>query len=123
LEKGQAGRVFFCGSAAIYMLECTSSGIGFAERLPLSSGWQDSVRRFIREWFQQGANAMIDHPLAYYREAYAIYSSLFGRHPFQAGVDYILFTDGALNLLPVEALVSSGSAEAAASPADWPFVI
>src|SRR5260221_2474350 len=121
LKKGQAARSFFCGSTAIYTLECTSSGISFAEKLPLSGVWQDSLRTYIHTWFEQGANAMIDHPLTYYRQAYALYRDLFGLHPFQAGTSYILFTDGALNLLPVEALVTT--AEATTSPADWPFVI
>ena len=121
LEKDQAARSFFCGSAAIYMLECTSSGISFAEKLPLPGLWQDSLRNYIHTWFEQGANAMIDHPLTYYRQAYALYCKLFGLHPFQPGTSYILLTDGALNLLPVEALVTT--AEATPSPADWPFVL
>jgi tetratricopeptide (TPR) repeat protein len=121
LKKGQAVRSFFCGSAAIYTLECTSSGISFAEKLPLSGGWQDSLRVFIHTWFEQGANAMIDHPRTYYQQAYALYRDLFGLHPFQAGTSYILLPDGALNLLPVEALVTT--AETGPSPADWPFVL
>jgi len=121
LDKGQVTRSFFCGSAAIYTLECTSQGIGVAEKLPLSSHWQDSLRTFIHTWFQQGANAMIDHPQTWYRQAYAFYQDLFGRNPLQAGTGYILCMDGVLNLLPVEALVTR--AGASPSPADWPFVI
>ncbi|HTI91158.1 MAG TPA: CHAT domain-containing tetratricopeptide repeat protein [Puia sp.] len=121
LEKGQAARSFFCGSAAIYTLECTSTGISFAEKLPLPASWQDSLRIYIHTWFEQGANAMIDRPLTYYRQAYAVYRDLFGLHPFQAGASYILLMDGALNLLPVEALVTEP--EVRPSPVDWPFVL
>jgi len=121
LEKGQAARSFFCGSAAIYTLECTSTGISFAEKLPLPGSWQDSLRTYIHTWFEQGANAMIDRPLTYYRQAYTVYRDLFELHPFQSGTSYILLMDGALNLLPVEALVTG--AEAGPSPADWPFVL
>ncbi|WP_431213098.1 CHAT domain-containing protein [Puia sp. P3] len=64
---------------------------------------------------------MIDHPLVWYRQAYALYRQLFGSHPLQSGTDYILLTDGALSLLPVDALVTSP--EALPSPADWPYVI
>ncbi|HMI61636.1 MAG TPA: tetratricopeptide repeat protein, partial [Puia sp.] len=53
LEKGQAARSFFCGSAAIYTLECTSTGISFAEKLPLPGSWQDSLRTYIHTWFEQ----------------------------------------------------------------------
>jgi len=121
LEKGQAARSFFCGSAAIYTLECTSTGISFAEKLPLPGLWQDSLRTYIHKWFEQGANAMIDHPLTYYRQAYTVYRNLFGLHPFRAGTSYILLMDGALNLLPVEALVTDP--EVRPSPSDWPFVL
>jgi tetratricopeptide (TPR) repeat protein len=121
LEKGQAARSFFCGSAAIYTLECTSTGISFAEKLPLPGLWQDSLRAYIHTWFEQGANAMIDHPQTYYRQAYTVYRNLFGLHPFRAGTSYILLMDGALNLLPVEALVTEP--EVRPSPPDWPFVL
>jgi tetratricopeptide (TPR) repeat protein len=121
LEKGQAARSFFCGSTAIYTLECTSTEISFAEKLPLPGSWQDSLRTYIHTWFEQGANAMIDHPLTYYRQAYAVYRDLFGLHPFQSGTSYILLMDGALNLLPVEALVTGP--EVRPSPADWPYVL
>jgi tetratricopeptide (TPR) repeat protein len=121
LKKGQVVRSFFCGTTAIYTLECTSSGISFAEKLPLSCRWQDSLRSFIHTWFQQGANAMIDHPLSWYKQAYALYQDLFSQHPLRAGMEYILCTDGALNLLPVETLVTK--AAPSPSPANWPFVI
>ncbi|HLZ86882.1 MAG TPA: CHAT domain-containing protein, partial [Puia sp.] len=65
--------------------------------------------------------AMIDHPLGYYRQAYGLYKMLFGSHPLEAGKEYILFPDGALSLLPVEALVTA--ADCPSSPAEWPFVI
>ncbi|MBS1661629.1 MAG: CHAT domain-containing protein [Bacteroidetes bacterium] len=121
LGKGVIARSFFCGSDALYTVECTSSGISFGERLPLGVLWQDSLRTFIHTWFEQGAGPMIDKPMAYYRQAYALYRDLFGLHPFQSGGAYILFTDGALNLLPVEALVTS--ADGKSSPAYWSFVI
>jgi tetratricopeptide (TPR) repeat protein len=121
LGTGQAARSYFAGERALYSVECTAAGISFIERLPLSGQWQDSLREFIHTWFGQGANTMIDHPIAYARQAAAIYRQLFGQHPFQPGEEYILLTDGALNLLPVEALVTTDNCPA--SPGQWPFVI
>jgi len=121
LQKGQTARSFFCGSLAIYTLECTPAGISFAEKLPLNSLWQDSLRGWIRTWFGQGEGRMIDHPLTWYRQAFGLYQQLFSLHPLHAGTSYILLTDGALNLLPIDALVTSPAASP--SPADWPFVI
>jgi len=121
LRKGQAARSFFCGSAAIYTLECTPAGVSFAERLPLNNVWQDSLRAWVRLWFANGEGAMIDHPLTWYHQAYGLYRQLFGNHPLQPGTDYIFLTDGALSLLPVDALVTSP--EPLPSPADWPFLI
>lgn len=122
VPAGKVVRSFFCGSDAVYALECSPAGISFAEKLALPGSWQDSLRAFIHHWFGQGANAMIDHPSTYYREALRVYHDLFGHHPLKDGVDYILLPDGALNLLPVDALVTK-DASADASPADWPFVV
>ncbi|MDP4244873.1 MAG: CHAT domain-containing protein [Bacteroidota bacterium] len=121
LKKGQAIRSYFAGKDALYMIECSPDGIRFADKLTMNGRWQDSIRNFISTWFGQGANAMIDHPALYYRQAYALYRNLFGDHPFDPGIEYILLTDGALSLLPVDALVTQ--AGFTASPAEWPFVL
>jgi CHAT domain-containing protein len=102
-------------------VECTRDGINFIDRQPLPEGWEDSVHLFIQHWFHGGVRAMIDRPGDYCRQAYGFYRMLFGSHPLEAGKEYILFPDGALSLLPVEALVTH--ADCPASPAEWPFVI
>ena len=121
LTEGQLVRSFFAGSKAIYTVECGRTGILFAEKLDLPGSWQDSVRSFIREYFAQGANPMIDHPDAYCRSAYLIYRALFGLHPLQTGKQYILLPDGALTVLPVDALLTAPGYSP--SPEKWPFVL
>ena len=121
LRNGQSIRSFFAGSQAVYTIEWNNAGISFAERLACPGQWQDSLRQFIREYFETGANHMINKPSAYCREAYAIYTRLFGEHPLRAGGEYILLPDGPLSLLPVDALVTAPSCPP--SPEDWPFVI
>ncbi|HWK08099.1 MAG TPA: CHAT domain-containing tetratricopeptide repeat protein [Puia sp.] len=121
LRDGQITRSFFAGSAALYAVECDRSGIRFAERLPLDSKGQDSIRTFIHTYFEEGANAMINRPGDYYRQAYTIYHQLFGLHPLLPGKEYILLPDGPLSLLPVEALVTNPSN--LPSPEKWPFVV
>ena len=121
LTEGQLVRSFFAGSKAIYTVECGRAGILFAEKLDLPGSWQDSVRSFIREYFTQGANPMIDHPDAYCRSAYLIYRALFGFHPLQTGKQYILLPDGALTLLPVDALLTAPGYSP--SPEKWPFAL
>ena len=121
LPHGQIVRSFFAGAASLYVVECDRSGILFTEQLPLDSKKQDSIRAFIHTYFEQGANAMINHPGDYYLQAYAIYRQLFGSHPLQPGKEYILLPDGPLSLLPIEALVTNPRNPP--SPEKWPFVI
>jgi tetratricopeptide (TPR) repeat protein len=129
-------RSYFAGDKMLYTIECGRQGIRYIDRLSLPAGWQDSIRAFMRHWFTTGANNMIDDPSGYYREALGLYERFFGSHPFSSGKCYMLLPDGALNLLPVEALIapatSSGSgasrtAMAAAidpgAPSAWPYVI
>jgi len=114
-------RSYFAGTKALYSIECSKAGIGDVEKIDLTEKGQDSIRMFIHDWFGQGANAMIDRPEAYYRQAYRIYRRLFGAHPFREGKEYIVLPDGALNLLPLEALVTDSGYSS--SPGQWPFVL
>ncbi|MES1249520.1 MAG: CHAT domain-containing protein, partial [Chitinophaga rupis] len=79
------------------------------------------IRAFIHTYFEEGANAMINRPGAYYQQAYTIYRQLFGGHSLLPGKEYILLPDGPLNLLPFEALVTTPSSPA--TPEKWPFLI
>lgn len=121
LQEGQVSRSFFAGASDVYVVECTRNGLSFAEKLPLGKQWQDSVRTFIHTYFEEGANAMISRPGDYCRQAYAIYRQLFAGHPLRKEQEYILLPDGALSLLPVEALLTTPSPPP--SPEKWPFVI
>ncbi len=120
-EQGQCGRLFFAGSTFLYTIECTSDGIAFAEQLPLGTAFGDSIRKFVDTWFEHGANPMIDRPQDYCIQAYALYQRLFKARPLLAGKQYLLFPDGALNQLPMEALVTTP--DCPASPAAWPCLI
>lgn len=120
-DDGQVGRLYFLGRSALYTLECGGDGIHYIDRQNLSPHWEDSVRLFADGWFQHGANALLDHPGAYCEQAYGLFRMLFGSHPLVTGKEYILFPDGALSLLPVDALVTRAGCPP--SPADWPFLI
>lgn len=114
-------RSFFAGPKALYVVERDQKGIRFADRLIMQEGWQDSIRAFIHQWFEKGAGNMINRPGDYYRQAFNIYRQLFGAHPLMTAREYILLPDGALNLLPVDALVTVPACPP--SPSDWLFVI
>ena len=114
-------RSFFAAPATLYVVERDQKGIRFADRIIMQEGWQDSIRAFIHRWFETGAGNMINRPGEYYRQAYSIYRQLFGAHPLMTAREYILLPDGALNLLPVDALVTVPACPS--SPADWLFVI
>ena len=114
-------RSWFAGTRTLYTVESGAEGIRFAEKEDMPEKWQDSIRAFIHTWFEDGVNKMINRPEAWYREAYACYHRLFGLHPLEKGKKYILLPDGALNGLPVDALVTEPAY--VPSPAKWPFVI
>lgn len=121
LHENQLIRSFFSGAQALYIVELGKDGIHWTDKLPMPEGWQDSLRTFIHTWFEKGAGNMINNPTGYYRQAYAIYRQFYGAHPLAQGKEYILLPDGALSLLPVDALVTAPVCPP--SPADWPFVI
>jgi tetratricopeptide (TPR) repeat protein len=114
-------RSFFAGDCALFQVAVDHNGVHFAERLPLGSTWGDSLRQFLHVWFEQSPKNMIDRPRSYFDQAYALYHELFAKHPFKPGIHYIIIPDGALDLLPVEALPTESGYRP--SPADWPLVV
>lgn len=122
LPAGWVTRSYFAGEKALYTIECGHQGIRYADRLSMATGWQDSIRVFMRHWFGSGANNMIDDPAGYYRDANSLYERFFGSHPFSFGKGYMLLPDGALNLLPVEALITLPD-HFSDAPSTWPYVI
>lgn len=120
-SDNQVMRSFFTGIHSLYVIEMDKKGISFTDKQVITSSQSDSLQFFIQTYFQNGAGEMLNHPEAYYRQAYSIYRWLFGRHPLQSGREYILLTDGVLSRLPVDALITND----AYSPNihAWPFVI
>jgi len=121
LGESQLIRSFFSGTYALYIVELGRDGIHWTDKITMSEGWQDSLRTFTHIWFEKGAGNMINDPAKYYHQAYAIYQQLYGAHALMQGKEYILLPDGALSLLPMDALVTGPACTP--SPADWPFVI
>ncbi|HJU46073.1 MAG TPA: CHAT domain-containing tetratricopeptide repeat protein [Chitinophagaceae bacterium] len=117
----QVIRSFFTGTHFLYIIEIDKKGIVFTDRQVITQAQSDSLHSFIQTYFQNGAGEMLNHPEAYYHQAYSIYSRLFGQHPLRPGKEYILLPDGVLSMLPIDALVTTP----AYSPAvhTWPFVI
>lgn len=122
LPDGWITRSYFAGEKALYTIECGRQGIRYVDRLLFSTGWQDSIRAFMHHWFDSGVNNMIDDPADYYRDAHSLYVRFFGSHPFSSGKAYLLLPDGALNLLPVEALITLPD-HFSDAPSTWPYVI
>ncbi|HEV2478529.1 MAG TPA: CHAT domain-containing tetratricopeptide repeat protein [Puia sp.] len=122
LPEDWVTRSYFAGEKALYTIECGNRGIRYVDRQSMPTGWQDSVRAFTHHWFASGANNMIDDPAGYYRDADSLYERFFGSHPFSFGKAYMLLPDGALNLLPVEALITLPD-HFSDAPSTWPYVI
>jgi len=122
LPGGMVIRNYFAGTNRLYMVECGREGIRYVDRQSLDSGWQHRVQGFVEHWFT-GPNAIIADPAGYYRDAREVYHQFFGTHPLAADSSYILLPDGALHLLPVDALITGGAGGDPGSPASWPFVI
>lgn len=123
LGENMIARDYFAGEKALYTIECGHDGIRYIDKLPLDSGWQNNVRGFTSRWFGAGVKAMINDPSHYYQEARGLFDQFFTTHPMLSDKTYILLPDGALSLLPVEALITPGDGVSAGAPATWPFVI
>ncbi|MFT3826932.1 MAG: CHAT domain-containing protein [Chitinophagaceae bacterium] len=121
LPKGQVARSFFAGEHAVYSVEADSTGVAYVERNSFTPAGRDSVRSFVQQYFQDGPNAMLNHPRTYYEQAYALWHWLLGNHPFQQGKQYVILPDGVLNLLPLDALVTKPQYNE--SVEQWPFVV
>ncbi|CAL1520467.1 CHAT domain-containing protein [Chitinophaga sp. MM2321] len=114
-------RSYFAGTTGLYSIELDKQGIRFTNRLAITTQWHDSLLYFRQHYFENGAQAMINTPKAYYDAAYRIYAQLFRQQPLQTGNTYMLMPDGVLSTIPLEALVTDSVYPAAIGK--WPFLV
>lgn len=111
---------FFEGKDGCYLIELDNAGVHAVNRLATGTALQDSILLFMRHWFTEGPNAMINAPEVFYNSSYHLYKSVFASQQWRVGKRYLVIPDGVFNYLPFDAFVTGAGFSHRYS--DWPFL-
>ncbi len=111
---------FFAGRDSSYIIEMDRKGIGAIKLITGSGRLQDTLQRFMQQWFMQGPAAMMNAPKQFYQQCYAIYAALFPRYQWDAARRYLLIPDGLFSYLPFDALLTNE--KYSNNYGEWPFL-
>lgn len=112
---------FFAGQKNIYVIRATKGSV--EQILQPDSGLfiLQAVKDFVFNWFQQGAQKMMNNPEQYYREAWQIYHRLLEGVTLEKQQECLIIPDNIIGYLPFDALVTDPSYRANID--QWPFLI
>ncbi len=111
---------YFSGQKNIYTIEVTNNGVKRIQRIQNAKILQERIRTFVFEWYQNGAEKMMNAPEAYRLDAYHVYQLLFGKNETEKG-QLIIIPDGIIGYVPFEALITDSVNRS--NIEDWPFLV
>jgi len=112
---------FFTGEKNIYSIEAENGKVMQIRKIENADSLLSIVKNFVETYFQQGQANMINSPAQYYKEAFAIYQTLWKDATSGKQENCMIIPDGILGYLPFDALVTDPGYKT--SPDQWPFLV
>jgi len=94
----------FAGEKQWFLLEADKRGVKEVHTIDSVAALQSLCRYFVQHYFKEGPAAMMNDPEKYYKDAYKLYTTLFGKKQLQQ--QYLFLTDDVLGYVPFDALVT-----------------
>lgn len=111
---------FFEGADSSYIIEADAGGVHEVRIIPNGKKLKSGISQYRRQWFSEGAGAMLNAPKKFYEAAHALYSTVFSNYEWRPGHRYILVPDGFFNYLPFDALLTEDGYKNNYS--EWPWL-
>ncbi|GAA3935220.1 hypothetical protein GCM10022209_32280 [Chitinophaga oryziterrae] len=108
----------FAGEKQWFLLEADKHGVKAVRTI---DNLTTQCRYFVQHYFKEGPNAMMNDPVAYYKDAYKLYGEILGGKKWQPGHQYLFLTDDVLGYVPFDALVTDSTYRADINT--WPFLV
>ncbi|WP_276482746.1 CHAT domain-containing protein [Paraflavitalea pollutisoli] len=95
---------FFAGKDSTWLIEFDQQTVHGVRVIEAGSQTEAVIRNYMNTWYQQGPQAMLSDPQAFFAAGYALYQRIFGDRTWQSDKRYLLIPDGQYSYLPFEAL-------------------
>jgi CHAT domain-containing protein len=112
---------FFTGEKNIYSIEAENGKVMQIRKIENADSVLLTVKNFVDTYFQQGQANMMNNPERYYKDAFAIYQTLWNDVASGKQENCMVIPDGILGYLPFDALVTDPDYKPA--PDQWPFLV
>lgn len=121
IKTGTTVIEFFTGEKNIYSIEAEKNKIVRVRRIEQADFVLDAARVFVDTYFQSGPAKMMNDPQQYYKDAFAVYKTLWQGIDLANKENCIVIPDGILGYIPFDALVTDSVYKPAAE--QWPFLV
>ena len=112
---------FFTGEKNIYCIEASKTKVVHIKKIEHADSVLNKVKFFVDSYFQYGPAKMINSPQQYYKDAFAVYQTLWQGIDVAGKENYIIIPDGVLGYLPFDALITDSVYKPAID--QWPFLV
>lgn len=121
IEAGTVVTEFFTGEKNIYVIHAEKNKVTGIRMIENADSVLKKISSFISTYFQQGPANMMNNPGNYYKDAFAVYQTLFKDSEIKGKRNYIVIPDGILGYLPFDALITEPVYKPDAG--QWPFML
>lgn len=112
---------YFVGRDAIYLIDINNKKVNDVVKIEHAAQIASAIQSYSTVYFQQGPNAMLNDPKAFYQASYQLYRSILKDIKFVKGQSVVIVPDGALGYISFDGLVTDGNYRP--NIASWPFLI
>ena len=112
---------YFVGRDAIYLIDINNKKVNDVVKIENAAQIASAIQSYSTVYFQQGPNAMLNDPKAFYQASYQLYRSILKGVKFVKGQSVVIVPDGALGYISFDGLVTDGHYRPNIS--SWPFLI
>ncbi len=112
---------YFVGRDAIYLIDINNKKVNDVIKIEDAAKITTAIQSYTTVYFQQGPNAMLNDPKAFYQTSYQLYQSILKNVKFVKGQSVIIVPDGALGYISFDGLITEDNYKP--NIANWPFLI
>ncbi|MES2827775.1 MAG: CHAT domain-containing tetratricopeptide repeat protein [Bacteroidota bacterium] len=112
---------YFVGNDCIYMLQIKQRKIVHVNRILSAEKIKSSVKRFVKTYYQNGPEAMMNSPRAFFIASNQLYNSLLGGTDIHKNEKLTVIPDDVLGYLSFDGLIADSTYTTEISA--WPYLI
>jgi CHAT domain-containing protein len=112
---------FFWGERSVYIVSIKNRSVSNVSRIDSAQAFKQQLSQLINTYYQNGPDAMLNSPKAFYQLSNSIYSTLFKNTLLVKNEHLCIIPDDILGYLSFDGLITGGQYDPSFS--QWPYLI